>query len=137
MVMNRSSREAVQFYECNVDPKIQRGAVPKHSNCGKCGVIANGTYPIDARPTSKDRWYWGKPLLYVNFGNRVPSLRKNNNGQNGARFLDQITIHGSDSPSVGCIMVNAEGAPWLQFMDYFPIGSQSVIEIVGKRVLID
>jgi hypothetical protein len=132
-ILDRVNNRLLAAYEANVDPKIQEKIGKDYERCDDCGVIANGNYEIFSRGTSAGPWYWGKPLLYVNNGGRVDSLRPNKRGQKGAKFLDQVTIHGKDSPSIGCIMVNAEGANWLALMKNFPIGSKSELELFGKR----
>ncbi len=132
-IIERSTNRIIATYEANVDPKIQDKIGKPYKECDDCGVIANGSYEIDARASSAGAWYWGKPLLYVNNGGIVDSLRPNPRGQQGKRLLDKVTIHGKDSPCVGCIMVNSEGAPWRAFMNHFPTGSKSELELTGKR----
>jgi hypothetical protein len=128
VIYNAENSEVLATYEANLNPRIQRGATD-YANCDDCGIISNGTYQIRAQAQANSGWY-PRPLLYVNGGDMVDSLVPNS-GQGGANRMNLITIHGRDSPSQGCIMVNAEGTAWRQFMSHFKIGTSSGLFIYG------
>jgi RHS repeat-associated protein len=128
-IISLRTNMVVESFNVNIDTRNNPGGDNQYdAPCQDCGRIAPGFYSVTRYERAFTSWY-DKPLLYINNGGMVPSMRANSEYQNGRFEMNGVTIHGSDSLSVGCLRVDAQGATWRRFMDYFPRSTTTGLEI--------